>query len=81
MQTNKRVIAATRRATHINTLLCNVGLHLDVLIPLDDPTGGDMIWAIDIYDDGALVGHHNVYAHERSAVRAAWRLYREAIGE
>lgn len=72
----ERLARATLRASHMNSLISNVGLHLEARVNLT----GKLVWIIHIYDmdDGSYMGTYDVYAHERSAVRAAWRLYRKA---
>ncbi len=72
---------ATRRANELNTLTCNVGLELKVYVDLYT---GALKWVIYLYEDGpgsALIGMTQDYKHERSAVRALWRMYRQHTGD
>lgn len=88
LHSNKKVAAAAQRVAHMNSLLCNVGLDLGVLVPINNPGGGNMMWALEAmlpYPAKNGVKQEwwtvHVYKHERSAVRAAWRLYRQRTGD
>jgi len=79
---NANVQRASQRAAHITTMLCNIGLKMDVLVNISDPYDNTMLWELSWLPVGGGEGRlYNVYAHERSAVRAAWRLYRKYTGE
>jgi hypothetical protein len=81
---NKKVSAAEWRARELNTLICNMGWQLSVLVPMQDPDCGDMLWSLDAYDlkTGQLKGNFYTYAHERSVMRAINRLcFRDCIKE
>lgn len=66
------------RLGHVNTLLCNVGLQVVHRIGMD----GKTYWIIETYDDeGVWCGPYYHYKHERSMMRAAWRLYRQVTGD
>lgn len=67
------------RLAHANTLLCNVGLAVSVVVAADT---GRLVWVIQTYDeDGVWCGPYSHYRHERSMMRAAWRLYRQHTGD
>lgn len=67
------------RLAFVNTLLCNVGLEVQARTSF---LTGEIVWVINTYDDeGVFCGPHHHYKHERSMMRAAWRLYREQTGE
>lgn len=76
----QKLHAAERRAAHINSLICNVGLEL---VPVVDQLEPCLRWVIRYHEEpptGAVIGE-DVYKHERSAVRAIWRKYRQATGD
>ena len=76
----QKLYSAEQRAAHINMLVCNIGLEL---CPKVDHLACCLRWVLRYHEDGpgsAIIGE-DVYAHERSAVRAIWRLYREQTGE
>ena len=77
---NTKVSAATLRAKHVVLLVSNVGINLEVLVPLDNPGGGEMLWQVDVLVPWPFIGKDkpndwytvHVYAHERSAMRAVY---------
>lgn len=67
-----------RHMQQVNSLLCNIGLHVTCRTRWDD---GTEVWLIEMYDgDGVYEGTHSIYKHRRSMYRAAWRLYRQQTG-
>lgn len=67
------------RLSHANSLLCNVGLGLSVSgVFLDKEP---IIYILNLQDSNGVGCDIRTYKHERSMMRAAWRLYRERTGE
>lgn len=76
----QKLYAAERRAANITYLTCNVGLEL---VPKVDRSAHCLRWIIRYHEEGPggpIIGE-DTYKHERSAVRAIWRKYRQATGE
>lgn len=76
----KPVLRARARASQVNSLICNIGLALRVSYYLNQHGVTVLVWIVEYYGDGAVIGV-DYYKHERSAMRRVWKLYRKHTGD